>query len=170
MVYQSPYAMSVCPKVAVDENRVVASSSLLWRLLTFGLHKRTVIADAETQSLIIDRRLAWFFHRKHIVAFSQIVAVTYGYEESHALSMFSRNEVDHYFTGVRLASSEEVRLFSFVGEGEYKSNGQWTDWESIENAVFGNSIGGQEGAARNFVRAVSKLIGVPIQPSSQYLG
>ena len=167
MAYESSFAISVCPRIKADENRLTASTSWLVRIFGLGLLWRQIIVDRGSQTVTVEQRTAWFFQRTHILSFGQIAAVTYGYEDVNPLAIFSstHDAVDRYVVGLRVVGRDEVRLFSFLGDGVFTNDGPLPDWWYWDDYAA-DFTGKQARESKLFVQLLSKLIGVTIMPST----
>src|SRR5690349_5278471 len=130
MAYESRFAISVCPQIKADEFRLMASTSWLIRIFGLGFLSKKVVVDRQSKTVSIDQRTAWFFRRERVFSFAQIAAVTYGYEDVHPFAGFSttHDAIDRFVVGIRVVGSDEVRLFSFLGDGVFTNSGPLPDW------------------------------------------
>lgn len=167
MAYESRSAISVCPRIRADEDRLTASTSWLVRILGLELSLRQVVVDRRSRTVTVEQRTAWFFHRRHILSFAQIAAVTYGYEDVNPFAIFSstHDAIDRYVVGLRVVASDEVRLFSFLGDGVFSNDGPLPDWWYWKDYML-DFTGTQERESKLYVQLLSKLIGVTITPST----
>ena len=145
----------------------MASTSWEARILGLGLFIRELVVDPDARHATISKRTAWFFRSTRTYAFDQIEAVTYGYEDLNWKSSFTlaHDAVDRYVVGLRLYGEDELRLFSFIGNGAYQNSWPMPDWVCWPAMAFDLS-GTQESDSRMFVQVLSKLIGVGILPST----
>lgn len=166
MVFETPL-IAVCPRIRAEEDRLTATTSWLFSILTLGLSLRRVVVDRHLQTVIVQQRTAWLFFREQEIPFAQIAAVTYGYEDEHpfALTPGTHDGVDRYLAGLRVFGQDEVRLFSFVGEGTVTNNGPLPDWWYWEEYVV-DFTGSQARESRLFVQLLSQMIGVTLEPST----
>jgi hypothetical protein len=167
MAYESRFAFSVCPLIRADEDHLTASTHWLVRILSLGLLFRRMVVDRRARTVTIDERTACFFRRRRVFSFAQVAAVTYGYEDVHPAAMFSgtHDAMDRYIVGLRIAGSDEVRLFYFLGDGAFTNEGPLPDWWYWDEYTM-DFTGSQERESRAFVQLLSKLIGVTIMPST----
>src|SRR5215510_7053282 len=86
MAVESPLALSICPKIVADDEKLTASTSLFASCLSLGFCSRRVVIDRATRTVRITRRTAWFFTRTQTIEFRRIGAVTYGYEDLNPLA------------------------------------------------------------------------------------
>jgi hypothetical protein len=145
---------------------LTASTSLVAICLTLGFCSRRVVIDRATKTVHITRRTAWFFMRTETIEFRRVAAVTYGYEDMSPLAFLggAHDAVDKFVVGLKLIGADEMRLFSFIGDGVFTNDGPLPDcwyWEEIAM----DFAGPQERESRMFVTLLSKLIGVTIAPS-----
>lgn len=167
MAYESRFAFSICPRIKAEEDRLTASTSWFACLLTLGLLWRQVVVDRPSRTVTIDQRTAWLFHQKRHFSFAGIASVTYGYEDANpfAFLFHTHDAIDRYVVGLRVFGKDEVRLFSFIGEGVFTNNGPLPDWWYWDEYVLDFS-GTQGRESKLFVQLLSKLIGVTITPST----
>lgn len=117
--------------------------------------------------ITIERRIGWFVKRAETIAFDQVVGVTYGYQDANPLSNISttHDAIDKYVVGLQVVGRGEVELFTFSGDGEFTNDGglpDWWYWKEYATDV----TGGQQRESLMFVRLLSKLLGVSIEPSA----
>ena len=159
--------LSVCPRVRRDGGRLVAVTSWKMWLLSLCSLSREVVVDPGQQCVIIRRRV-WLFARRRRIAFGRIKAVTYGYQDWAAGSLWSwaHDSADLFSTGLRLHDGREVHLFYFLGDGTFHNDGPLPDWLYWPDFLPDFS-GTQEKESRAFVELLSKLIGVAVEPASR---
>lgn len=167
MGFEIPFGLSICPRIRAEEDRLTASTSWIQRILMLGLSQRQVVVDRQEQTVTLRQRTAWFFSSVDQIPFAQIAGVTYGYEDEHPFaSMFGTHDsVDRYVVGLRVYGREELRLFSFVGEGYVTNNGPLPDWWHWEEYAFDLS-GSQARESKVFVQLLAQMMGVTILPST----
>jgi hypothetical protein len=134
--------------------------------LNLGFGSRRVVIDRAAQTVRFTRRTAWFYRRTESIEFRRITAVTYGYEDLNPLAFLggAHDAIDRYVVGLKLIGADEIRLFSFVGDGVFSNDGPLPDWWYWEEIAM-DFAGPQERESRVFVILLSKLIGVTIAPS-----
>lgn len=164
---ESRFAISIRPRISADQERLTAATSRIVVFFTLAFRCRQVVVDRSAQTVTIRTRSAWFFQREERIPFSQIAAVTYGYEDLHPLAFLSsaHDAVDCYRAGLLKVGGGEVSLFSFYGDGSFTNDGSLPDWWYWEEYVL-DRVGPQERESRIFVQLLSKLIGVSIAPST----
>jgi hypothetical protein len=156
--------LTITPRIKADANTLIASTSSMALVLMLGLAHRRVRLERDSRTITIEDRIGWFWKRTRVLAFNQVAAVTYGFEEVSFLPT-SRDPIDRFIVGLRPVVGEEVRLFYFVGDGTFTNNGPLPDWWYWDEYVF-DYTGSQERESRAFVQLLSKLLNVSIQPSS----
>jgi len=166
MANESPLALSICPRIGADEQTLTASTSLVAMCLTVGFCSRHVLIDRAAKTVRITRRMAWFCTRTDTIEFRRIAAVTYGYDDMSPLAFLggAHDAVDRFVVGLKLIGADELRLFSFIGDGVFTNDGPLPDWWYWEEIAM-DFAGSQERESRLFVTLLSKLIGVSIAPS-----
>jgi len=112
---------------------LTASTPGFLRILNLGSFSRRVVVDRVARTVMVTQRRLWVLHRERTLSFAEIAAVTYGYEDANPFSLFSTSHdaVDRYVVGLLLVGGEEVRLFSFVGDGSFTNEGPLPDWWSF---------------------------------------
>ena len=167
MAIESALALSICPRILADEQKLTASSSRIASCLTLGFGSRRVVVDRAGRTVSLTRRTAWFLTRTEVIEFRRIAAVTYGYEDLNPLSFLggAHDAVDRFVVGLKLVGADEIRLFSFIGDGVFSNDGPLPDWWYWEDILM-DFAGPQERESRMFVTLLSKLIGVSIAPST----
>jgi hypothetical protein len=156
--------LSTSPRITADENTLTARTSVITFLFTAGLAIRKLQLDRSARTLTIHDRNGWLFKRTRSIPFNQIRAVTYGYEDVNP-SFGSHDAIDRFLVGIRLIAGNEIKLFSFIGDGSFSNSGPLPDWWYWEDILF-DYTGPQENESRVFVQLLSKLIGVTIEPST----
>ena len=166
MAFESPFALSLCPRITSDEQTLTACTSWSGHLLTLGASSKRAVVDLPTRSITITRRLGWFYVRTQLIEFRQIAAVTYGYDDLNPASFFggAYDSIDRFVVGLKLIGADELRLFSFIGDGVFTNQTVLPDWWYWDDIIF-DMAGPQERESRFFAVLLSKLIGVSIAPS-----
>ncbi len=164
MAIELPY-LSICPRVRKNKGRLIAESAWRTRIITLGCYYRKVVVDPKKEELSIRRRYFWFARKRRRLHFASIAAITYGYQDWAADAWFSyaHKSSDFFSVGLRLHGGDDVRLFHFYGEGAFQNDGPWPDWMYWDDYLFDTS-GTQERESRMFVKVLSKMIGVPVEP------
>lgn len=167
MAIGSGIAISFCPRIKADAHRLIATTSWWGRVVTLGLSFRSVVVDRQTETVCLEQCTGWFFRRRQVFPFVQIGAVTYGYEDLSPFAGYAEthNAVDRFVVGLRIHGAEEVRLFDFVGDGTFTNGGPLPDWWYWDEILM-DFVGSQERESKLYVQLISKLIGVPITPST----
>ena len=116
-------------------------------------------------TVTLERRNAWFWRRQLSFQFHEIESITYGYKDASLAKYISLSydSADWFLVGLKPREKEEIRLFWFSGEGTITDKlnlPAWATWGRLDWA------GTQEQESKLFVQLLSKLIGVPIAPSS----
>ena len=166
MATESRFAFSICPRIVADDQKLTASSSLVGSCLTLGFSSRRVVVDRAAQTVCLTRRTAWFYTRARTIEFRRIAAVTYGYQDMNPAAFLggAHDAFDCYVVGLKLIGADEIRLFSFIGDGVFSNDGPLPDWWYWKEIAM-DYAGPQERESRLFVTLLSKLIGVTIAPS-----
>ena len=101
------------------------------------------------------------------MSFARIVGVTYGYEDVNPFSSLGlvHDAFDRFIIGLRVVGRDEVKLFSFFGDGVFTNNGPLPDWWYWKEIAV-DFAGTQERESRLFAQLISRLIGVTILPST----
>jgi hypothetical protein len=155
--------LSVCPRISKSKGKLVATTALLLRILTLGCLYRKVVVDPKRRRLTLSRRYFWLFFRRRRIRFEWIEAVTYGYQDwaLGSSATWAHDSTDVFSVGLRLHGGNELRLFSFFGDGTFSNNGPLPDWLYWGNYLFDTS-GTQEKESRLFVELLSRMIGVSV--------
>ncbi|MEO1530335.1 MAG: hypothetical protein AAFX06_33520 [Planctomycetota bacterium] len=148
---------------------MIATTAWLVRFLFAGSIYRKVVVDPADASVVINSRYLWFIRRERRIAFADIQAVTYGYEDMAVDSYvsYAHNRHDWFTVGFRLRDDTEFHLFDFVGDGGFTNNGPLPDWCYWEEFTF-DIVGGQEKRSRAFVELLATLIGVSVVPPRNF--
>jgi len=156
---------AICPRITCDGDRLVARTALRVRLLLFGAWYREVTVDAQAEQVTVYRRLLWGLQSSRTVSFREIAAVTYGYSDESAGSLFDadrgHNSLDLFSVGLQLNSGEEVHLFYFYGDGVWTYYGD-DPWGPLP-PLF-EIEGSQEGESRTYADTLSKIFDVTVVP------
>ena len=159
---------SICPRVRKRGGCIVAVTAWRIRLLFLGALYRKTIIDPRNRVISIRSRYLWLISRERQVPFSDIQAVTYGYEDmSTDLLSYAHDTFDWFSVGLRLRDDSEVRLFNFIGDGTFQNDGPWPDWMYWDEFIF-DSSGSQERESRAFVDVLSTIVGVQVVPPRNY--
>jgi hypothetical protein len=161
--------LSICPRVAKQRGRLIASSAWRFRVLTLGLLQRQVIVDPKEQVVIIRRRVGWFFRQMRRIRFSWIKAIGYGYSDVSGNSTWTvwgtYKTADNFTVQLKLHGGDDVHLFYFYGEGPLNNAGPLPDWFYWDDYLLDLS-GTQAQESRTFVELLSRMTGAPIEPLS----
>ena len=160
---------SICPRIRKDSGCVVATTAWFVRLLSVGSIYRKVVVDPANENVTIRSRYVWLIHRTRTIAFAEIQAVTYGYEDMSPDSFLSyaHDSYDWFTVGLRLTDDSEVRLLNFIGDGGFTNNGPFPDWCYWDDFAF-DLVGGQEKRSRAFVDLLSTLLRVTVIPPRKF--
>lgn len=158
---------SICPRISSHDGKLIAMTAWRLRFLMLGSFYRRVVVDPKQKELTIDRQYCWVFPRHYRVLFSDIEAVTYGYQDwaIGASLSWAHDSFDVFTVGLKMHDGEEWHLFSFFGGGTFGNEGPLPDWMYWEDYLLDTS-GTQESESHAFVELLSKMIGVSVAPSS----
>lgn len=165
MAFRLPF-LSAGPRVRVTTTSVVASTGYYAMLFSLASVLRNVRVDRRTQTIAIEDRFGWAFECNREIQFSEVRAVTYGYDDASLLHRtFSvGGAFDVYSVGLRLYDDEQVHLFRFMGPGTWTHEGLLSDFEEVEPQSDALVTGSQDGDSLVWAELVSKMVGVPIRP------
>ena len=163
--------LALCPRIKKEPGpRVVATTALRVRILLLGLLIRKIVIDPTEKTIQISSRYVWLFRRQRTIRFSDVQAVTYGYEDLMSYeSYFSygHDSFDWFTVGLRLKDKSETRLFNFIGEGTFNNEGPLPDWLYWGESAFDVS-GSQDKESRVFAELLSNLVQAPIAAPNPY--
>ena len=161
--------LAFCPRIRKDNGRIVATTAWRVSLLLLGTIYRKIVIDPTNETISIYSRYLWLIRLQRTVRFSEIQAVTYGYEDMSPGSLLSvaRDSYDWFTVGLRLNADSEMRLFNFIGGGTFNNNGPFPDWLYWDEFVL-DLAGSQENESRVFVDVLSEMIGVTVVPPRVY--
>ena len=153
------------PRISKENGTLVASTGWGTRLLTLGLFVRHVTVDPARKRIDIRSRYLWFMTRRRTIRFSEVKAVTYGYEDAsiHAPWQWTHDAWDRFRVGLRLHDLEEIDLFTFSGLGGFVNDSPFPDWCYWEEFAF-DAQGTQENESRTFVDLLSGMLRVTVIP------
>ena len=156
--------LSVGPRIAKQDGKLVATTSWPVLLLTLFLLRRTVVVDPKQRMIRIRRRSCWLFLRQQSIPFKRVRSVTYSYEDMNPFTEFglAGDTFDAYSVKLRLHSGKEVDLFQFPGEGEFSNRlrvlPDWFYWDEYLTDLTGT----QATASKRYVELLQKLLQVPL--------
>ena len=156
---------AICPRIREEYGRVVATTAWRVRLLLLGAVFRKVVIDPSYRTISMSSRYLWLIRRRRKIPFSEVAAVIYGYEDLTfaARWRYAHDSFDRFKVGLRLRDDSEVRLFNFIGEGSFASEGPFPDWMYWgEHAL--DVTGSQENESHAFVSMLASHIGVKVAP------
>lgn len=155
--------LAICPRIRKDNTQIVARTAWRVRLLLLGLLDRKVMIDPSQRLVTVKSRYLWLIRRERKIPFSQVDAVTYGYEDwsPDQILSFAHDSFDWFTVGLRMKDRSEIRLFNFVGEGSFDNHGPFPDWMYWDQFAF-DATGSQQKESRLFVNLLSKMIGVTV--------
>src|ERR1700738_5034632 len=73
--------LSVGPRIAKKDGKLVARTSLWVGLFSLGVSWRRAIVDPKHKKVTIRRRLLWFWKRERAIPFRWIESIRYGYND-----------------------------------------------------------------------------------------
>ena len=162
---------AICPRIKKEAGpRIVATSAWRVRILSLGAIQRQVVIEPASQMITVRSRYLWLIRKQRTIRFSDVQAVTYGYEDlmSHqSFFSYSHDSFDWFSVGLRLADDSEIGLFNFIGEGTFSNNGPLPDWLYWGESKFDIS-GSQDKESKVFAELLSTLINVPIAHPNNY--
>ena len=161
--------LAFCPRIRKESGRVVATTAWRVRLLFLGMLYRRVVIDPTKKRVFVTSRYLWLMRLRRTFRFSDVQAVTYGYEDLSlgASISYAHDSYDWFTVGLRLYDKSEFRLFNFIGDGTFDNIGPFPDWMYWEDFALDLS-GSQEKESRVFADVLSRLIGVAIAPPTTY--
>jgi len=157
--------LAIKPAVSVEGDLLRARTALVAQFLTLFSYCRRVFVDRAREKVGVETKYLWFFRSRRMIPFAEVAYIDMSFSSMGTSWGWSSDghgatdQVEKFTVSLFLDSNEEVRLFSFVGEGACQ-----TGWSG---ALFGGDslvdyAGDQEGAARQFARALKEFIGVTI--------
>jgi hypothetical protein len=151
------------PRVRIERVRIVAESGWLIIILSPGTVYRRVTINAEKAKITFSSRYLWFIRRRRVIKFEFVKAITYGYSSLTPDSMYSLayDTRDSFRVGLRLIDETEVRMFSFVGDGEFVNDSGGPDWLDVFERVF-DHVGDQQRESRSLVEGLARMLGTTI--------
>jgi len=161
--------LAICPRLKKTGDSLHIMTGVGLFVLTLGLMQRQVVIDPVRRVIVVSSRYAWFFTRHREMPFSDVEAVTYGYEELSAGSSFSWNwnSLDSFIVGLRLVDDSEFTLFTFWGEGQFNNDGPFPDWLYFCDLAL-DLVGSQDKESRLLVDLLSKIVDVSVVPPRGY--
>lgn len=113
--------LAIKPEVSVEGDKLIACSSLAFKLITLFTYITCVTVDKRINFVTIEKRYVWFFTSKQIIHFNNIkkIAYTYGgYMTDFNSRLQKSDEIDEFTVSLELVRPpSSVKLFSFIGEG-----------------------------------------------------
>ena len=155
--------LSIGPRIAKEDGKLVARTSFRVALLSLGLSWRNVVVDPKRRKIIISKRLFWFFKRKRVIPFRFIESVRYGYDDLSGNSDWpaAAQTFDYFKVGLKLYNGEIIPLFNFLGRGSFVNNSVMPDWWYWSKSCTSAS-GTQEQESKLYVELLQHLIGKPL--------
>jgi hypothetical protein len=155
------------PKISWSGEKLVAVTGWFEWVVTLGLRNRRVAVDPERERVFIRDRVFWVFTRRRSIRFGLIRAVAYGYSDGAMLGprWSARETYDVYDVGLKEIGPDPVvhHLFTFAGLGTFVNDGVMPDWWYWQERLV--DVSGRQGIdSREFVEALSALIGKPVEP------
>lgn len=155
--------LALCPRIRKHDDCILVTTAWRSSVLSLGTIYRKVVIDPQNRKLVIASRYLWLISRSREIRFSEILAVTYGYEDTSLDLDFGHDSFDWFTVGLRLKDDSELRLFNFIGEGTFTNTGPFPDWCYWDEFAFDLS-GSQDKESRTFVDLLCKMIGVKVVP------
>lgn len=154
------------PRISKIGNRLVATSGGRGKVLSLGLWLRTVSVDPTERVIRVNTRIGWFFPSSRTIHFDRIKEVLYAYGDMGSAATHSWNShhsTDVFTVGLLLDTGEEIKLFRFVGEGDFYHDGTWPDWMYWDDIIQGKLTSStSDGEAMQFADMLAAMIDVPI--------
>ncbi len=121
--------LSMGPRVTREGERLVANTSLPFRIATlFSWNKRLEACPREGK-VVLKRTMLWTFTRTTEIPFQDIREINYKYSNLMPLSSVSATDaIDCYTILLELHDRHEIKLFSWIGQGEFENNSLYPDW------------------------------------------
>ena len=154
---------STIPRITVEDDTLVARTSIPGWLLTLTLLHREVRFAPDRKRVTVDRTLCWFFRKQTQVRFSQIQSISYTYEDWNMSTSlgYSGHTRDCFSVGLNLSGNRHLHLFRFLGAGNFIDNSRFPDWMGWSEHRF-DITGIQGEASKAFVEVLETMLKVPI--------
>jgi hypothetical protein len=154
---------SICPRISRESGCLVARTAWRVRILLFGSYIRTVSVDPYKKLVTVHGRWLWFITKRRIVRFDRIRAVIYGHQDISIAALWSwaHDSSDEFFVHLHLHGGQEIRLFSFVGSGQFVNDGPMPDWYYWQEYMT-DVVGTQEDESRRYAELVAAMTGTEV--------
>ncbi len=121
--------LSTGPRVTREDNRLHAQTSLFVRILSLFSWNKEVLACPREGKVMVNRTALWVFHKRTEIPLTQIREINYKYANLLPFSsVTAADAVDCYTILLELQDRREIKLFSWIGAGEFENNSLWPDW------------------------------------------
>lgn len=157
--------LSVGPRIERSAGKIRIRTSAVLQALSFGAHGIETSIDPRARQITLERRIRWRRQPRVEIGFSDVREVfvrRFDYPTSFDLASLiygSLDSVERYEVGIRTRRSEldEIRLFSFVGEGSHVTG--------TLGVLLGDDVldlrGSQRVDALGLAEELGELLGVP---------
>lgn len=161
--------LSLSPKVAKRDGRIIVRSNRLLWLLMLGAASRTFWVEPAKKRFRVQSRSWWLRRRRQKIAFSSVAAVTYGYSDMSVAqhTSWAHNSFDCFSVGLRFFDQSEQHLFHFYGNGTFSNNSPLPDWFFWDDFAF-DVAGTQQSDSRAFVDLLAEMTGTTVVPPRDY--
>lgn len=155
--------LSIAPRIRKDRGLLIIVTGWRERLLTLGTVLRQVIVDPKDELVIVRDRYLWLFRPVRMIRFSDVRAVTYGYDDwSGTMLGEARHPLDCYQVGLCLGDEREMTLFYFFGESPFADAALQPEWSLWPE--YSLELDTQQSRSRLLVELLGKMIGDHVQP------
>jgi hypothetical protein len=169
MIYSVKLALlQISPRVWVENNQLLARTSLIYQIFNTFFYSRTVVVDKKRKFIKIVRKTFWFYKSYDRILFDDLEYIDISHREvSENYGMTSEgigaiDVTDIYYVQVKKKNNAlPISLFRFIGNGEKYKGGllerlfpKWNigiDW-----------VGYQREKAQIYADLISKYTGIPL--------
>ena len=152
--------LSIGPRIANIEGKLVARTSLPVAIFTLGVCLRSVAVDPKRKKIVITRRALWFCKRRRTIPFRFIDSIYYRYNDLSTSSTWHGRSFDVFQVSLKLVDQEIVTLFNFAGRGGFVNNTIMPDWYYCSESAAAVT-GTQDAESRLYVDMLQRMTGKP---------
>lgn len=161
----SPFS-SLAPKVWVEDECLIARTSLVSQIFMLGSAARRVTVDPRDDTITIESRALWLWHREETLHFADISHFEYRYgslSTSWDLLGNVHDSLESYSVTATLHDRSEVFLIAFRGAGSVTTG--------VTGVLMGDSIvdyeGDQASSSLSYIDSLQAFTGIGLSKNAK---
>ena len=151
--------LSIGPKVWSEGHVLCARTDLITIFTRLGIYWISFRADIPARTFHVTRHYLAFSSTRSL-PFDRVRRIIYNYHDTFGFLGWlgaARDSRDHYRIGLETWDDEEIMLFDWVGEGEFRNDSIWPDFVYWKEFAF-DMTGTQKKESLLFYDALCAMI------------